>query len=610
MDNTIQDQLKKAAELCNKGRMKAAEPILRELVKQDPKVSDAWRLLGQIDLFTNHDVDKAEDELIEALNLQPDNLQAVLMMGNLQGLGRGDKEVAKQYYDKALKIDSGNIVALNNIGGYYMGKQDFDTGIKYFNTAIKAEPTFANGYYGIAICQASLKDYQQAFDTCIEGLKKGKRLPENPKVLSEMQRLLERMAEYVSDEHKSDKKLLKLIQGVTDALIDESGHNVKFVEGDSLSVNAQMEYYLWHHTNESVIRYKSDMFDTPHETLHELLHLKMCIDNTKAGKGKMIVNKNENRKAFDQTYKKIIRKLHKNLPPEGLDEFCETVLSGIVQQVTSTPIDLFVEEKIYNDYPLLRPWQVQSLYAQQEAYSKAASDNQYKGILPLHLEQATIVMNIVGALHLRRLYGADFVPAYHATKLEIDQATDLYEEYKAYIDTYKIGDEYELIDYFASSLHLTDFFAIENEPEEESDDETFERIANEVADMDDPGLSKEDVDAENAAFALIHQDGADTNQTTMMAMYMLGAMTYLDKLTDAQVNNIALEIAKLGVSGINPDNHYTLTTIPGKDFGGWQILAYMYVSFKRVNPAMLAKMMMPFDKAYDMALAMYKSKKK
>lgn len=128
--------------------------------------------------------------------------------------------------------------------------------------------------------------------------------------------------------------------------------------------------------------------------------------------------------------------------------------------------------------------------------------------------------------------------------------------------------------------------------------------------MDDPGLSKEDVDAENAAFALIHQDGADTNQTTMMAMYMLGAMTYFDKLTDAQVNNIALEIAKLGVSGINPDNHYTLTTIPGKDFGGWQILAYMYVSFKRVNPAMLEKMMMPFDKAYDMALAMYKSKKK
>lgn len=128
--------------------------------------------------------------------------------------------------------------------------------------------------------------------------------------------------------------------------------------------------------------------------------------------------------------------------------------------------------------------------------------------------------------------------------------------------------------------------------------------------MDAPRLTTKDVDAENEVFALIHQDGADTNQTTMMAMYMVGAMTYFAKLTDAQVNNIALEMAKLGVNGINPDNNYTLTTIPGKDLGGWQILAYMYVSFKRVNPAMPEKMMMPFDKAYDMALVMYKSKNK
>lgn len=140
--------------------------------------------------FVERDVDKAEDELIEALKLQPDNLQAVIMMGNLQGLGRRDKEVAKQYYDKALKLDPGNIIALNNIGSYYMGKRQFDTAIKYFKTGIKADPTFANGYYGIALCQGSLKEYQKAFDTCIEGLKKGKPVPENPAVFGEMPRLL------------------------------------------------------------------------------------------------------------------------------------------------------------------------------------------------------------------------------------------------------------------------------------------------------------------------------------------------------------------------------------------------------------------------------------
>ena len=94
----------------------------------------------------------------------------------------------------------------------------------------------------------------------------------------------------------------------------------------------------------------------------------------------------------------------------------------------------------------------------------------------------------------------------------------------------------------------------------------------------------------------------------MMSMYMLGAMEYFDTLTPQDVHRIALEIAMVGVTGIDPKKKYSIKSIPGKEFGGYELLAHYYVSWARAIPHMLDKLGLPFSKAYEAALQMYNAK--
>ena len=87
-------------------------------------------------------------------------------------------------------------------------------------------------------------------------------------------------------------------------------------------------------------------------------------------------------------------------------------------------------------------------------------------------------------------------------------------------------------------------------------------------------------------------------------------MEYFDNLTGQDVHRIALEIAMVGVTGIDPKKKYSIKSVPEKEFGGYEFLAYYYVSWARAIPHMLNKLGLPFSKAYEAALQMYNAKYK
>ena len=78
-------------------------------------------------------------------------------------------------------------------------------------------------------------------------------------------------------------------------------------------------------------------------------------------------------------------------------------------------------------------------------------------------------------------------------------------------------------------------------------------------------------------------------------------------MTHQEVQTIAFEIATVGMAGINPKGTYSIKSIPDKEFGGYQFLAWYYVSIARVMPKMLSKLGLPYDKAYEKALGLYNS---
>lgn len=116
MSDNAKDIMKKALDLLNNNKLEEARPLLEEYIKLCPQESEGWRLAAQVDLNFFHDVDKAYDELIESLRLQPKNLWALLLMGNLLLNEKKNTEDALKYFNKILEYHPDNAVALANIG--------------------------------------------------------------------------------------------------------------------------------------------------------------------------------------------------------------------------------------------------------------------------------------------------------------------------------------------------------------------------------------------------------------------------------------------------------------------------------------------------------------
>mgnify|MGYP004450465205 FL=1 len=102
-----------------------------------------------------------------------------------------------------------------------------------------------------------------------------------------------------------------------------------------------------------------------------------------------------------------------------------------------------------------------------------------------------------------------------------------------------------------------------------------------------------------------HKDGADPVETMMMANYMVAAMQYFKDKSEDVIQKVAIEIAHIGQFGINPNKGtYKIPSIPNREFGGYEFLAFYYVSWATVFPEMLDKLNLPFSKAYELALQM------
>jgi hypothetical protein len=101
------------------------------------------------------------------------------------------------------------------------------------------------------------------------------------------------------------------------------------------------------------------------------------------------------------------------------------------------------------------------------------------------------------------------------------------------------------------------------------------------------------------------------NQLHAATMYCLGALQFFKDKSRDEIFQVVSEIAVIGENGLdysNPDTVYTLNTIPDKPFSGLQMIAYMFVGFKRVNPHL--DIGMDLRDAYSAALQLFNMKEK
>ena len=176
--------------------------------------------------------------------------------------------------------------------------------------------------------------------------------------------------------------------------------------------------------------------------------------------------------------------------------------------------------------------------------------------------------------------------------------------------TKKPGEEYELVQHWANDLKLDKYFELIDENDFRNKRTNIDGLLTSIE--EDPFGIEEDKEFKKEQTDTFLKSQKEIGINMAVVMFMVDAMQYFKNLSAAKVKEIALEIAMLGTQGINPaqGNNYKLSNIPNKDFSGYHLLAYYYVSWKQAIPDQVDKLELEFEKEYAMAKQMKQEKKK
>lgn len=610
----IDIEFDKIAELCTNGKFEEAKPKLHAFLEKHPRYSEAYRIIAQLQMQEGK-YDEAIDTNIDALRCNPRNPWALLLMGNIFLKYKNDLATAKKYYDKLLEYCPDNAIAINNLALLFMEQDKFDEAIPVFEKVLKTAK-YPNAFYGLAMCYYKKNEFKKSFEIALKGARECDDLAENPGVMNELYKLLLADAQAIT----SNMNFMNVVLGIKDIIEEKCGMPIRIEKDERLKTSALLQYGPTHHRNYHLIIYNNERPFTEHLIVHELMHLEMMQEATAAGTNKVVYHNSDNEVAFRTRYANWLKKLTAKIGHSKAVEISSSVLTGLVLQSMNCPLDLFVENRMFKKYPAMRPMQLLSLMA-LEQQNISSMEGSYKAkFIPQSILDASKIMNVVGALNLHYLYGIKVIAGYKPTKLELKKALDLYDEFGAY-DDYKPGEEYELISYFAEELNIEDFFSMTDEDsykrdtmERQEATDALKRMAlgeNESEEGNSfDGLSEEQKQRQDN-FYENNKDGEDGAKTFMMAMYMLGALESFDGMPKSEIGKIAFEIAMIGTRGISPEKKsgYKVSAFPDKDFGGYQLLAYYYVSWALAYPEKLPALGLPFDTAWQTAQEMWKKKK-
>ena len=610
-----QKEFNEITALCEKRQFKEAHSRLEQFLKKHSRHSEGYRILAQMEMEAGN-IDKAIDIDIEALRCNPKNIWALILMGNLYSKYKDNYEIGRTYYDSVLKYSPDNFIAINNVAALMMENEDYESAIPLFEKSLEGDKKYANAYYGLAVCYYNQRENQKAFDTALKGCLLADIRSENPQVMDELHKIMLASAHAVVE----STNYMNVVLGIKDEIEMKYNQKIEIVKDDTLDLSAKLEYGPTHHRDYHLIKYNPKKPFMEHLAIHEMMHLQMNLEADKVNSNKVIISNNDNVIAFRTKYAAWIKKLVNRFEHSKAMNLVEQIHKGYMLQVMNCPLDLFVEKRMYDRYPIVRAIQLLSLMEQETYNIKAIKGSENSKFVPLDIVQNSKVMNIVTSMHFEHLFGLRFYQEYKPTRAQFDQAKDFYDEFLAY-DDYKPGEEYELVEYFMDSLHAERFMSIL--PLSDYFDDSFDRMEKTKAMRDAAlgedapaggnsfdGLTEEQKKNQDDFYAQ-NKDGEDPMKTMMMSMYMLGALEYFDGMDKMEIKKIAFEIAMIGTTGISPDKKsgYKVPSIPEKDFGGYQLLAYYYVSWALAIPEMLASLGLPFDTAWATAQEMWKKKK-
>jgi len=557
--------------------------------------------MGQI-LSDEGDQEEAINCLIDALRWDSKNGWALLMMGNIFAKFKNDVPTAMKYYDQALIANPADNITINNIGANLMQQGKLEEAKKYFWEAVKINDQYPNTHFALGMIAEMENDLHSSFYSTIQSIK----LNRNKDVL--YQNSL-RQAIDVSRKIIETDEGKKIFRKYRHKLEFEGGKEIDIIADAEIPTAAKMEFAENYDRPKHIVKYKPNYPAVEHLIMHELVHLDFVIEARKAKLNQLFISTQEHKSEFIKKLEPTIKKFNKmGISESSTATYCSGLFDGMNRQIFNTPIDLFIENFLYNDYAELRPYQFISLYTLNQEGLKAVTDKKVVDLSPPDILSKSKIYNLVNAIQFKDLYGIDLVKDFKASPAEYKHANDFYEEYLQYRDDKEPAEEYEIVIHWAEDLKLDKNFELVDEVEYRTKrtdiDNLLTSIEKDPYDLDSKDPYKQ---REMDKF----QKSQQTIGTNMaIVMFMVDAMQYFERKSKEEIKKIAFEIAMQGTQGYRPDkDDYRISSISGKTFSGYHILAYYYVSWAMAVPDMLSQLQLPYDEEYKLALTIYKPNK-
>ena len=586
-------KFQKLISLCETAKFEEAKILADELISSNPNISEYHRIQGQVFSELGNQ-EEAINSLIDALRWNPKNEWALLMMGNIFAKFQNDIETAMKYYDQVLIVKPNDSITLNNIGANLMQLDRKEEAVKYFNKALKSDPSYPNTYYALGLVAEKENDLKKAFDYTLLAIAQTNKQT-NKRLYSNCFHL----AIDTANKLKSEIDAKKIIDAFIAKLSFLTEKEIRIEEDDSIPTAAKIEFAENYDRDYHFIKYKPNYIGVEHLILHELTHLELAEEARKEDLNELFTSNQSNKEKFFYSLEKEASKLKKSgVSEENISNYFSALFDGLNRQIYNTPIDLFIEDRIFNQWESIRPIQFLSLLTLLQEGIESTTKKEIVDNSPKMILSKSKIFNLINALHFKDLFHFDLIDQFKPKKLELNQAEELYTEFKDYCKDKAPAEEYELVNHWAEDLKLDAYFELV--PESKHRQKTLESVLEDI-ESDPLGANSTDPseDRKMKKFLEEHSSG-EINMA--VAMYMADAINYFSKTTQEATKKIAFEIATIGTQGIDPNKkNYSIPSIKNSNFSGYKTLAYYYVSWAIGIPEMLNQLQMPFDKEYDLA---------
>lgn len=140
----------KASKRAREGEFAKAAAIFRTVLEINPARYDARRELAMA-LIELGDHEAAKDLLLDALKADPNDAQALVILGNHYARQEGDLVTAERFFRRAIEVAPDDATAHNSLGGMLVEENAEDEALSAFDEALRLRPEFAQPRYGRAM---------------------------------------------------------------------------------------------------------------------------------------------------------------------------------------------------------------------------------------------------------------------------------------------------------------------------------------------------------------------------------------------------------------------------------------------------------------------------